>query len=182
MIVNGKSLSNLLALHDRGLVHTKHALRWCNLLRTQVTMMKPAIDWLCINGVDEAIMIDEIRALIERKWISMGYPFFMLSFYYNLFLALLLTFISCLMEYDLSTHVMSSPIPFVLTIVHVLVIVLFIVKWVQLGWDFFYFHVHWLKPSWKIPFIHFHTRLRGTACIYAVIHIIDSGSCIICLC
>ena len=162
MIVNGNSLHNLLALYDHSLIYTNHARRWCQLLRTQVSMMKPAIDWLCINGVDEAIMLDEIRALIERKWISMGYPFFMLSFYYNLFLALLITFISCLMEYNLSFHVMTRLIPFVLTLAHVLVIVLFTIKWVQLVWDFFYFQAHWIKLTWKIPFLHFHTRLRGT--------------------
>jgi hypothetical protein len=171
VIVNGNELSNLLALHERGMVEQEKARQWCALLSEQLPKMKPAINWLCVNGVDEAILIDEIRSLIDRKWTSMGYPFFMRSFYFNLLLAVLITFTSCLVEvhlpfsttttttgYDRSKSIIVSV---VLTIVHLLVLVIFAMKAMHQCWDVFCFKVHRLLLSREFPFIHFHTEFRG---------------------
>jgi hypothetical protein len=42
--------------------------------------MHAAIDWLCINDADSAMLIPEIRKLIETKWERAGYPNFIVSF------------------------------------------------------------------------------------------------------
>ncbi|KAJ1411631.1 hypothetical protein B484DRAFT_402562 [Ochromonadaceae sp. CCMP2298] len=55
--------------------------------------MHSAIDWLCINDADAAILIPEVGKLIQTKWERVGYPFFVLSFLLNLALAVLMTFI-----------------------------------------------------------------------------------------
>eukprot|EP00600_Ochromonadales_sp_CCMP1393_P010544 CAMPEP_0175007414 /NCGR_PEP_ID=MMETSP0005-20121125/6394_1 /TAXON_ID=420556 /ORGANISM="Ochromonas sp., Strain CCMP1393" /LENGTH=945 /DNA_ID=CAMNT_0016262845 /DNA_START=27 /DNA_END=2864 /DNA_ORIENTATION=+ len=56
-------------------------------------VMHPALSWLCINDADAAILIPEIRKLIQTKWERVGYPFFILSFIIHTSLTVLLTLI-----------------------------------------------------------------------------------------
>ena len=63
-----------------------------------------AISWLCILDVEEAIMIPEIRRIIEIKWERCGYIYFLKGFVLDSVIVVLLTLILAYDNYQPTTH------------------------------------------------------------------------------
>ena len=78
-----------------------------NVLNKKYTKMLPAIDWLCINETESAILIPEIIELIEKKWKLMAYSTFLSSFLLHFTLTIMLTLVVCMIN---STSTISSTI------------------------------------------------------------------------
>lgn len=109
-----------------------------------------------MNEVDEAMRIPEIKELVDRKWKLMGRPFFMLSFYLHLFIALVITVITCLVNYSPSPSSKGS-IELTLDVLFGIMALILGIKFIQELWDLFYHKAIFIK---FYPFS-IHMKYRG---------------------
>jgi nicotinamidase/pyrazinamidase len=92
--------------------------------------MHAAINWLCINDADGAILIPEVKKLIQTKWERVGYPFFILSFCVHMTLTALVTLILIFVNATPSTHVIFNSI-YVVNVLYPIVALAYFVMFVQ---------------------------------------------------
>ena len=84
-----------------------------------------AISWLCIHDVEEAIMIPEIRRIIEIKWERCGLTYFLKGFVVDSVIVILLTLILAYDNYTPTSNTNHS-IYWFINILYALVVIAFL--------------------------------------------------------
>ena len=87
----------------------------------KVPVHESVISWLCIYDVEPAIMIPEVRRIIEIKWERCGLPKFLAGFAVDLFLLILITLLLVF-----GTHTPVIGLYYFVNILYVLIILTFL--------------------------------------------------------
>ena len=87
--------------------------------------LKSAIQWLCINQATEAIVIPEIRRIIEMKWERCGYGSFLRDFILDLTIIPLITLILVFSSYS-PTSTPKTGMEWFIDILYVAILAIFL--------------------------------------------------------
>ena len=84
-----------------------------------------AISWLCINDVENAMMIPEIRRVIEIKWERCGLIYYLKSFVLDIIIVILLTLVLVYGNYT-PTRSTNHAMDWFVNIIYALIVVIFV--------------------------------------------------------
>ena len=85
--------------------------------------IRSAIDWMCIRGAEQAMVIPDVRKIVEKKWRRLGLSFFLFEFILTIVVVLCVTLISIFINFTPST----SPDDLTTTVVSILYLFVWIV-------------------------------------------------------
>jgi nicotinamidase/pyrazinamidase len=132
--------------------------------KVQRAEMESAMNWLCINDADSAVLIPEVKKLIQTKWQRVGYPFFMLSFFLHSSLTVMVTLIL------IFVNAVPTPQPrasgdYVVNVLYPIVCLCYFAMFVQETYNAFYYNTQF----WNLRGIPVYDKLLKTAKMLAFV-------------